>query len=215
MAVSKCADSIPLHRQARLLIGTGIPTYTSTLCDIFHRDASLLNPIAKRILQKIKESEYINANETRIGVQDGTTAYVWNFSTDKYVGHFFNQTRSEETPKAILGDSIGFLQVDQYSEYNQVTTLVKRNRVGCLAHMRRKLFEAKDVAPKDCKWMLEQIRELYIVEYDAAEANVLRGEQHLALRKGRSQSTVNDIKKWLEQNENRWGPKNKMGRAVR
>ena len=215
VAVSKCADSIPLHRQARQLTRIGIPTCRSTLCDIFHRSASLLAPISRRIFKKIKESEYINADETRIGVQDGTTAYVWNFSTEKYVGYVFNQSRSGETPKYILGDSTGFLQVDQYSGYNQVTTPGKRSRVGCLAHMRRKFFEAKDVAPKDCKWMMEQIRDLYIVEYDAAEADILGSDQHLAMRKARSKLIMNDIKQWIDENENRWGPKNKMGRAVR
>ena len=54
--------------------------------------------------------------------------------------------------------------------------------------------------------MLDQIRDLYIVEYDMAEADVLGSDQHLAMRKARSKLIMNDIKQWIDENENRWGP---------
>ena len=214
VVVAKCADAIPLNRQAKQISRIGIPMGRSTLCDIFHRSASLLEPLSDRIMEKIKASDYINADETSIGIQDGTKAYVWNFSTDKYVGYVFSNSRSGETPKRVLGDSNGFLQVDQYSGYNQVTTPNKRTRVGCLAHMRRKFFEAQDTAPEDCRWMLRKILELYIVEYDAAEMGFLGTDKHLAMRKARSKKILAKMKNWLEEREDRWTPKSKMGKAV-
>lgn len=83
VAVSKCSDSTPLYRQAKQFTRTGVPICRSTLCDIFHRSASLLLPVAARILEKTRENSYVNADETSIGMQEGTKAFVWNFSTEK------------------------------------------------------------------------------------------------------------------------------------
>lgn len=214
VAVSKCSDSMPFYRQAKQYTRTGVPICRSTLCDLFHRSASLLLPLAARILEKIRDSAYVNADETSIGMQDGTKAFVWNFSTDTYVGYVFSDSRSGETPERILGDSNGYLQVDQYSGYNQVTTPDRRRRVGCLAHMRRKFWEARKSAPVECKWMLDKILDLYIVEYDAAEFDLLGTDKHLAMRKARSKVILNKIKERLDANKDRWAPKSKMGKAV-
>ena len=215
VVVSKCADSIPLNRQAKQISRTGVPMGRSTLCDIFHRAASLLSPLSDYILKDIPNARYINADETGIKMQSRTSkAYMWNFSTDRFVGYVFSDSRSGETPKQILADSDGFLQVDQYSGYNAVTTPKKRTRVGCLAHMRRKFFDAKSTAPKDCKWILDQILDLYVVEYDAAELGFLGTDKHLAMRKTRSKAIVEEMYEWLEARANRWTPKSAMGKAV-
>jgi transposase len=214
VVVSKLCDSIPLHRQAKQLKRMGVPMGSSTLCDIFHRSASLTAPLAGRIIEKLAENNYINGDETRLGMQDGSTAYVWNFSTDKYIGYVFSDSRSGETPKRILKESKGFLQVDQYSGYNAVTTPDKRVRVGCMAHMRRKFWESRKRAPKECKWMLDKILDLYIVEYDAAESGCLGTEKHLAMRKARSKPILDEMKEWLDERKDRWTPKSGMGKAV-
>jgi len=215
VVVSKCADSIPLNRQAKQISRIGVPMGRSTLCDIFHRSASLLSPLSDYILKDIPNARYINADETGIKMQSQTSkAYMWNFSTDRFIGYVFSDTRSGETPRQILGDSDGFLHVDQYSGYNSVTTPSKRTRVGCLAHMRRKFFDAKKTAPKDCKWILAQILKLYVVEYDAAEMGFLGTDKHLAMRKASSKVIVEEMHEWLTARENRWTPKSAMGKAV-
>ena len=64
---------------------------------------------------------------------------------------------------------IGVLQCDGYAAYR--TYQNQRNKeseeielAGCLAHIRRKFFEAKDKKPKITGWILRQIGNLYRIE---------------------------------------------------
>ena len=76
----------------------------------------------------------------------------------------FSTSRSRETPEQVLGNTKGKLQVDGYGGYNSVSVPEGRERVGCIAHVRRKFFEAVHTEPNDARHALEQILELYRVE---------------------------------------------------
>jgi len=76
----------------------------------------------------------------------------------------FSTSRSRETPEQVLENTKGKLQVDGYGGYNSASVPEGRERVGCIAHVRRKFFEAVNTEPKDARHALEQILELYRVE---------------------------------------------------
>ncbi len=218
VVVSKCLDSMPLYRQARSLSRAGVKISRSSLCDLFHRAADLLEPLHKRTLELIKNSKYVRADETPQPVMDKDKThrgYMWNFNTEDLVAYVFSPGRSGETAAAVLGDSQGFLQADAYSGYNRVTTPEKRTRVGCWAHVRRKFFDAKNLAPEECKHALDAILALYEVEYQAAGDNLLGSDKHLALRKARSKVVIDDLHRWLEEQKDRFAPQSPVGRAIR
>lgn len=218
VVVSKCLDSMPLYRQARALSRAGVEIQRSTLCDLFHRTADLLEPLHRRMLELIQQSKYVRADETPQPVLDKNKTrrgYMWNFNTDELVAYVFSAGRSGETPASVLGDSAGFLQTDAYSGYNRVTTPEGRTRVGCWSHGRRKLFEAKDLAPEECRHALDVILKLYEVEYRAAEENILGSDRHLAMRRSESRRIVEEFHKWLEEQKERFAPRSPMGQAVR
>jgi len=100
-------------------------------------------------------------------------AFIWTFIAARMVAYVFAADRSGETPKRVLGNSQGLLQVDGYSGYNHVTTPGKRIRVGCMAHARRYWWAARETAPNEAQHVLDLILELYVVEYDAAEQDIL------------------------------------------
>ena len=167
VAVAKCADSLPLDRQARAFKRAGVPLSKSTLCDIFHRDAALLEPIARRILELVAGSSHINADETSIKVQsrkECRRAFMWDFIAAEpdytMVAYRFSPSRSGQTPIDVLGETTGVLQVDGYTGYNQVTTPGKRKRVGCWAHARRKFFAALETTPDAAQHAIDLIREV-------------------------------------------------------
>jgi len=217
VVVSKCLDSIPLYRTEKQFERVGIPIARSTLCDIFHRHADLLRPIYDRIIELIPLEQYVNADETRIKVQrkeKTREAWMWTFIGGPFVAYAFSPSRSGETPVRILGESTGVLQVDQYSGYNQVTTPDRRTRAGCMGHARRKFFEAKDKAPELADHVLDQILELYIVEYDAAEMKILGTDKHLAMRQLRSKPILEDLKEHLEKEEPNHLPKGPVAKAI-
>ena len=217
VAVSKCLDSLPFNRLANQFERVGIPMGRSTLCNMFHRAAALLTPLYDRAIALIPTMGYVNADETRIKVQEkGKTrvAYMWVFIAGPFVAYVFSPSRSGQTPSKILGDSTGILQVDQYSGYNQVTTPEKRQRAGCLGHARRKFHEAKGKAPELVRHVLGEILKIYEVEYDAAAADVLGGDQHLAMRQLRSKPLLDSLKEYLEDEQPKHLPKGPVGKAI-
>ncbi|QED29950.1 transposase [Microvenator marinus] len=159
--------------------------------------AEVLSPLSQRILELIASSSHVNADETSLKVQatgECRRAFVWDFiaTNDNHtmVAYLFSADRSGQTPIKVLGDSTGVLQVDGFTGYNQVTTPDKRERAGCWAHARRKYFGALDSAPDEAQWAIDKIREIYEVEYLAAEKKVLGRPQHLTLRKAKSKGLV-------------------------
>ena len=217
VVTSKCADSLPLYRQAKQLSRAGVPICRSTLCDLFHRAADLLEPLYKRITEIIRSSKYVRADETPQPVLDKDKCrkgYMWNFNTDELVSYVFSPSRSGETPVNVLEESRGFLQTDAYSGYNRVTTPERRDRVGCWAHARRKFFLAKEHAPEEVRHALDTILKLYEVEYQAAEEDILGTDKHLALRKVQSKTIVDKFYSWLEEQKDIFPPRGKMGQAI-
>ena len=69
IAVSKCADALPLYRQAKMYRRAGVPVDDSTLGDLFHRTAELVKPIYDRLVDVISKMEIVLADETNHRVQ--------------------------------------------------------------------------------------------------------------------------------------------------
>lgn len=82
VVVAKCADSIPLHRQARAFQRAGVPMSDSTLGDVFHRAAEFTQPLYERLLELVAASEIVLADKTTVRVQapgKTRTAWLWDF----------------------------------------------------------------------------------------------------------------------------------------
>ena len=216
--VAKCADSIPLYRLEKIYGRHGAPIARSTLIGLFHAAAELVHPVARRLLEKVAASSVVNADETPIQVQaPGHTrrGYLWTFVADGNIAYKFSPSRSGNTPSQVLGASEGALVVDGYTGYNEVTQPGRRERVGCWAHVRRKIFDACDTAPAEAKVGLNLITELYRVEHDALLANVVRTDAHLAMRRLRSTLIIDAIAEWLVSTSLQHAPKSAFGGAVR
>jgi hypothetical protein len=69
-----------------------------------------------------------------------------------------------------------------------------RAHAACLAHARRKLFDALAYAP-EAKLALDLIRDVCLVEHDAKAAGVVRSSAHLRLRSERSRPLMGNPQK--------------------
>jgi transposase len=215
LVVQKCADSIPIYRMEKQFARLGIPVSRSTMTDLFHRAGAAVAPLVDRLAVLVKESDLVLADETPHRMQSATKkAYLWTFVAQKFVLYRFAADRSGDTPEAVLGDSKGILVVDAYSGYNAVTTPDRRERAGCLAHVRRKFFDALTIAP-DAAAALEIIRDIYIVEREAKDAGVAGTDKHLMMRRERSAPLMNRFGQWLALQAHRHLPKGPMGAAIR
>jgi transposase len=214
IVTSKCADSLPLYRLAKQFARLGIPIARSTLTDLFHQVARQLAPLSARLVQLVAASEIVLADETPLKMQHpDKKGYVWTFIADNLIVYRFSPSRSGETPAAVLGDSTGALVVDMYTGYNEVTSTGKRTRSGCLAHARRKLFDALSTAP-EAKTALDFIRDIYLVEHDAKAAGVVRTTEHLRMRRACSKPLMDRLHAFLTDQQPVHLPKGPMGKAI-
>src|SRR5436305_1536101 len=129
--VSKYADHLPRYRQAQIYARQGVNLDRSTLADWVGRAAFLLRPVHERLLDRLKASSKLFADETTAPVLDpgrGRTktgqlwAYVrddraWGGADPPGVAYVYAPDRKSERPIAHLGGFRGVLQVDGYGAY--------------------------------------------------------------------------------------------------
>lgn len=223
VVVSKCADALPLYRQAKAYRRAGVQVDDSTLGQLFHRAAEATKPLSKRLLQLVSEQEIVQADETTQRVQEKgktRTAWLWSFiardaAEKEIISYVFSRSRSGETPLRVLGDTLGKLVADAYSGYNKVTLPGGRERAGCLAHLRRKFFEAQSTAPELAKIAMEYILDVYRIERAALDADLLGTPEHLEMRQTQSAVVMEAFKAWLDLEEAQQLPKSPIGEAIR
>ena len=160
--VAKYADHLPLYRQAQIYARQGIQLDRSTLADWTGRAAWYLRPLREHILERLRRSQRLFADETTAPVLDPgrgrtKTGQLWAYARDDrpwggidppMIAYVYAPDRKSERPQAHLGDYAGILQVDGYGGY---TALAKRQQqitlAFCWSHVRRKFFDLADKSP--------------------------------------------------------------------
>src|SRR5258708_6825225 len=130
--VSKYADHCPLYRQSAILSReTGIDLSRATLDGWVMRVGELLRPISGAMAQELLAGNYIQADETPVGVQPESVrgknhqAYLWQYSRPSGVVVFdFRMGREREGLRRFLGNFEGVLQSDGYAASEQETLTI-------------------------------------------------------------------------------------------
>ena len=221
LVVQKCGDSLPIYRIEKQFKRLGIPMSRSTMTELFHRAGELLRPLAARVLALVAASDVVLADETTLPMQatirlekKPKRTCLWTFVSGNFIGYRFSASRSGATPSEVLGGTKGTLVVDAYTGYNAVTGVDGRTRAGCLAHARRKFFDALGPHP-DAQIALDAVRDVYRVEHEAKEGGVARTAEHLAMRQTRSKPILDKLHTWLVEKKDSYLPKGGMGSAIR
>jgi transposase len=204
--VSKYADYVPLYRQSAILEReTGIELSRATLDGWMMRVGELLSPITAAMGQELLRGDYIQADETPVGVQmhDGRgknhQAYLWQYSRPGGAVVFdFRMGREREGPKQFLGHFEGVLQSDGYGAYDHVGG-PKIVHAACWAHARRKFFDAVKLNPKDQTSIriVAQMDELFAIDAKAREENLSQSDRQL-LRLEKAKPLLEQIKVTIE-----------------
>jgi len=213
IVVNKLLDCVPLYRQCKAFAREGLHVGRSTMVDLFHLAASLLEPIYLHMLDQVPHSRVVYADETSLKMQRVTKlGYIWTFATSLFITYVFSPSRSGDTAVQVLGDSVGVLVVDGYTGYNTVTVPGKRKRAGCSSHARRKFSHDDD---DGAQHVIELYKPVFAVEREAKERGILGTLEHLALRKARAGPAMDAIKAWCEQHRDDHTPKSQVGGAIR
>ena len=181
-----------------------------------HVQETLACPCGSYVVTAQGPIKPVLADETPLPVQAETKThrgFLWSFINDDYILYQYSKTRSGITPSTVLKNSLGTLLADGFSGYNRVCTPEGRVRAGCWAHVRRKFFEAKDNAC-EAEVVLEYIKALYKIEYDAASKEIIDSAEHRALRQKQSLPIINTLHKNLLEQQGLHPPKSPMGKAI-
>jgi hypothetical protein len=217
----KYCDHVPLNRLEGILKRHGVDINVSTMCDWVGKSADLLEPLVRRMHEKILKSPKINTDDTPIPVKSkkrrGSTynGYLWVYIDDKHNVVFdFTPTRSREGPLKFLGKYSGYVQADAYSGYDEFFRKNKSaTEVGCNAHARRKFDYALDTDPIRAARMLVLWGRLYDIERKAKNENH-SSAQLLEARQKQARPILAEIKTVLDEYKNQVLPKSPIGKAV-
>lgn len=211
---------VPVFRQCEAIFrNTGVDISRQTVCGIMAKVGDFLIPIAGQLRKDLLAGGYIQADETRFGVQTrekpgkNHTAQIWQYGRPGGPVVFdFRMSRARAGPEEFLKGFQGFLQCDGYQVYQKLGPGIIY--LGCMAHVRRKFTEASRLSPQDPvpREIVELIGGLYAVEEEARTGQATP-EQRRELRQIRSKPTMETLKGKVLAAQTKVEPKSLVGRA--
>ncbi len=221
IAVNKYVDHLPLYRQAQIFKREGLTISQSTIGGWIAQITKPLEYLYEKIKSNLLKSNYLQVDEVPIPVltkdKPGAThkGYFWVFHSPplKMALFFYHKSRSAEAPKEILINFQGALQTDAYAGYNSFEKKQGIKMLACMAHARRKFFDAQDNDPVLAQEALVIIGKLYDIEREARE-NDFSTEKRKELRMQKSIVILAEFKKWLMKNLHKTLPKSPIGKAI-
>jgi transposase len=233
VVVSKYSDHLPLYRLEDIFSRHGVELSRSTLSRWAARTADLLEPLSRRMIERVRQSAVIHTDDTPVSVLDSSlpktrTGRFWVYIGDDdhpYSVYDYTTSRRRDGPAGFLKEFGGYLQADAFSGYDGIYASSTVQQVLCWAHARRKFFEAKEAHPADACAAMAFIARLYEVEREAKalapddlRTNVAARErwfaERKALRQERSLPLLAEFRKWLEGAQDRVLPKSPLGQAL-
>lgn len=211
--IEKILFHTPIYRFAKKLKQADINFISqNNLHNWFHAGAESLKPLYNLLIEDILNQGYIQADETPITVlaknklKSSHRGYIWAFHAPEIKAVVFNYEASRgkaAADKVLEYFKRGILQVDGYSVYEKFGQQKDIQLIYCLAHGRRKFFDAKQSDPERANFFLEKVQQLYQIERQARE-DELDAEKRLLLRQEQAVPILKELETWLiEQQANR------------
>jgi transposase len=220
--LSKYCDHLPLYRQEFIFkYRFGIEISRKTMGNWMYLIADWFTLIYESLRNEIRESHYIQADETFIKYQDPTkdhcpNGYLWAYHSPG-VGVLFEwfPSRGSKCLDSMLTDYSGLLQTDGYICYtswlNDEKHAAEKEAIihaACWAHARRKFVDAGDSISRK---VVKLIAKLYRVETELRKKPDL---DRAAVRQERSRPVLEKIKEILDREQPRQLPQSNLGKAI-
>jgi transposase len=175
----------------------------------------------------VRASGYIRIDETPVQVinsEKSASSEHWMWirvagpPRHRIILFDYDASRSGEVASRLLEGAYGTIQSDGYSAYDQVAQRYGLIHCGCLAHARRRFFEAIKALPKKeqktvtaAHEAVRRIDELYTIERDA---KALTDAQRTAVRKAKSVPLLEALHTWASGLQQSTLPSGKLGEAL-
>lgn len=229
VACAKFQFGLPFYRQETIFEQAGLEISRTTLANLMIGCADKLVALYEALRLELMTQPIIHADETTVqvlketGRKAQTKSYLWLYrsyaqAAQQVVLFDYQKTRAGEHPERFLrypdGQPFrGYLQVDGYSGYNGLSEV---QRVGCMAHVRRKFAEIIKALPDQATntpahHAIDLIGRLYEVE---RRMNDSPHRIRYRVRQAESAPILQEFKSWLDDMQPRVAPKSPLGRAV-
>jgi len=221
IVMGKYLDHLPLYRQRAIYKRYGFTVPRQNLVRWVEKVAQWLKPIYHHIGKELLSGDYIQADETPIkycdpdyGEKKTRQGYLCGYSRPGgNVYYRWSPSRSHQNVTAFLDGYEGLLQSDAYEAYIQFAA---RNEgvtlVGCMAHARRKFYDAREQHPRESALVLKLMARLYQVETHIRE-NQLTADSTRAYRQQYARNTHRRLRRVLEILRQRALPRSELGKA--
>jgi transposase len=225
IATSKYGDGLPLYRQEHMWQRAGVNIPRATMAAWMIKAGQLFTPLINLLEEDLLASGYVRADETKVQVLDEvgklaeSLSYMWvrgraSPGVPPIVLFEYDPTRSSEVPKRLFEGYQGYLQVDGYVGYDGICEQEGVVRCGCMAHCRRKFFEATKASAKGvglANEAIEMIRDLYAIEETIKDKGI---EDRHRIRQEESKPILDRFRTWLDENVPKLPPQSQLGKAL-
>ncbi len=221
VVLSKYGHHLPLYRLERIFAEQGVPISRKTMTDWVAQAASLLAPVVAEQKRRLLEQPLLQSDDTHVQYQDrtrkGSTArgFLWAYTAPwAEVVYDFSPTRSRAAPQTFLAGYKGHLQVDGYAGYTSIFPDRPDATIGCMAHVRRKFFEARIEDRDAADNVLGLIQLVYRIER-RIKADGLVGDERVAVRTAEVLPVLDDLARYFHALTETTLPKSLLGMAAR
>lgn len=223
--VSKFGDSLPFNRMERIFKRVGLDISRTNMANWSIKAAQKCEPLIELMRELSREGPLINMDETTVqvlkepGRKSENKSYMWitvGSNGDRKIVLFnYSQTRKEEVALSLLDGFSGILQTDGYAGYNKAAKEYNLHHVGCLAHARRKFYEAAKATKSGGKAnkALKLIQKIYKIEKEL-RAQGLTPDVFVEKRRQLASPVWAEFHRWLKDMESSVPPGMNLGKAI-
>jgi len=239
IALLKYGSGLPFHRLERLQGCLGIPLPAATQWEIVKEITGVLKPAYQELIRQAAQGEVVYNDDTTMKIltmmparspteecaeekseRTGVfTSGIVSTREGRRIALFF-------TGRKHAGENLAEVLSKRASELGppiQMCDALSRNPPkefqvilsNCIAHARRKFVEVAENFPEECRYVLEQLREVY--ENDAlAREQGMSPEQRLHFHQVESGPRMKDLEAWFKKQfaERKVEPNSGLGGAI-
>lgn len=206
MIVDKYVDHLPIHRQLQRYERMGVHIAQSTSNDWFRITLHHLSSLYESHKRQTLAIGYLGADETPIKVLDDDKKgaahkgfyWVYHNSEQKLILFDYRPGRGREGPDDILKDFQGYLQTDGYGAYEDFGKRSGIVLMHCMAHARRKFFDALPSDKDLAEHALDLFGQLYAIERRIKEGG-LSGDAVISTRQQEAMPVLKTLHAWMQE----------------
>jgi transposase len=239
IALLKYGSGLPFHRLERLQGCLGIPLPAATQWEIVKEITGVLKPAYQELIRQAAQGEVVHNDDTTMKIltmmparspteecaeekleRTGVfTSGIVSTREGRRIALFF-------TGRKHAGENLAEVLSKRASELGppiQMCDALSRNPpkefqvilANCIAHGRRKFVEVAENFPEECRYVLEQLREVYKNDALAREQG-MSPEQRLHFHQVESGPRMKDLEAWFKKQfaERKVEPNSGLGGAI-